>query len=349
MNWARTAPLSLHLLRCLSPRAVGAIDICCPRLQRPLPRSLRPQRPLLSSFRPQQLQPSHSHPQRLQPSHPHPHATFVPYRIVLCLLINWSVPLLIPSSLLASLPALDDVVVGKVFLQGCIGWAPPSSSLRVRPAHLPHVRHPQLRFRVPRLLLVISQCPLVAARGRQKHPVTLPPVKSSTPAWVQTGLAAIQAAYFDSRCIEAALHLATNPQDSASMLQALQEEFPGVGFFDAPTSVSAGGSPTPSIQASVPVPSPSSPPASAVSEGSADNPASVSTGGQPTPSKQAPVPNLGSLAASLGPPAASPEPSAVFPDSSGFCTASLNDCGSKYSVPQPAATSSAPQPAANCP
>ncbi|KAK5614952.1 hypothetical protein CRENBAI_008412 [Crenichthys baileyi] len=50
------------------------------------------------------------------------------------------------------------------------------------------------------------------------------------------------------------------------VLQALREEFPGVGFLDAPASVSAGGPPIPSRPA--PVPNPGSPAASQDSSGS---------------------------------------------------------------------------------
>ncbi|KAK5620088.1 hypothetical protein CRENBAI_002263 [Crenichthys baileyi] len=57
-----------------------------------------------------------------------------------------------------------------------------------------------------------------------------------SPAWVLSGLAAAQAAYFDSCYLDAALHLAKNPQDCASVLQVLQKEFPGVRLFDAPAS-----------------------------------------------------------------------------------------------------------------
>ncbi|XP_047233568.1 protein piccolo-like [Girardinichthys multiradiatus] len=63
-NQARTAPLPLHLLRCLPPRAVGTVVTCRPRLQQPLPSSLRPQCPLPSSPRSQRPLPSSPHPQR---------------------------------------------------------------------------------------------------------------------------------------------------------------------------------------------------------------------------------------------------------------------------------------------
>ncbi|KAK5617521.1 hypothetical protein CRENBAI_004842 [Crenichthys baileyi] len=76
-------------------------------------------------------------------------------------------------------------------------------------------------------------------------PAIRPPGKPSTPAWVLSGLAAAQAAYFDSCCLDAALYLAKKPQDSVYVLQAHQEEFPSVEFLDAPASVFAGGPPSP--------------------------------------------------------------------------------------------------------
>ncbi|KAK5610110.1 hypothetical protein CRENBAI_011481 [Crenichthys baileyi] len=127
---------------------------------------------------------------------------------------------------------------------------------------------------------------------KEKHPVHRSPVKPLTPAWVQSTLAALRAAYINSRCLETAAHLASNPQDCASVPLALQKEFQDEGLFDAP--VSAGGPPASSILAAVPA----SVPAHGSSAASQGSPAASQ--GSPATSKGSPAASQGSLAASQG-------------------------------------------------
>ncbi|MED6257641.1 hypothetical protein ATANTOWER_028678 [Ataeniobius toweri] len=192
--------------------------------------------------------------------------------------------------------------------------------------------------------------------------------RPSTPAWVLSGLAAVQTAVVpvpdstEGSADAPALVSAGVQLDASALVSA-------GGQPEAPAPVSAGGQPDTSVPALVP-PFKSTKPAhllgflwGILSEISCV-PASVPVLGSSAAS-------LGPSAASLGSPAASLDsssPHTAFQDSSGFCTASQDSSGSctvsqsdfefkspefhpaaTSSVPQPAATSLVPQPAAKPP
>ncbi|KAK5601361.1 hypothetical protein CRENBAI_000801, partial [Crenichthys baileyi] len=105
----------------------------------------------------------------------------------------------------------------------------------------------------------------------QSHP--------STPAWVLSGLAAVQAALVPVPDVSEGSANAPAPVSIEVQLDHPAPVFAG-GQPEAPAPVSTGGRPNTSVPASVPpllpVQPPTSHPASAISEGSADTPASVS-------------------------------------------------------------------------
>ncbi|KAK5620627.1 hypothetical protein CRENBAI_021396 [Crenichthys baileyi] len=129
-----------------------------------------------------------------------------------------------------------------------------------------------------------------------------------------------------------------NPPDCASVLQAVQEEFPGTGFFDAPASVSAGDPLTPSKRAPVQILG-----SSADQHGfSADlHGAPMDLQGSAAASRGIPAAPQDFLAVSQLSPAASPDPSAASQDSNGPRAASQGLYDYKSSEFQPAAKPSA--------